>query len=143
MTLSFDYHLTFGQDAMILIHHHIFDPFDDRFKLFDPFFAPSWFIVVWVPRRSDRLWFDALFQVDNLSDPLSDPLFDPKNWIKAWDISLVVVDINFNLLTFPIENVKLRRTITPGCLFVSDQKFHRINYNALKSLNPNLSVTFF
>ena len=28
-----------------------------------------------------------------------------------------------NQLTFPIEYVKLRRTITPGCLFILDQKF--------------------
>ena len=108
---------------MILIHHHIFDQLFDW--LFDPLFAPSsWsFLVVQVTQQSDHLWFDALFQVDHLSDPLSDPLFDLKNWIKAWDILLVEVDINFNLLTFPIENVKLRQTITPSCLFVLDQKF--------------------
>ena len=29
----------------------------------------------------------------------------------------------FNPSTFPSENVELRRTITPGCLLVSDQKF--------------------
>ena len=32
-------------------------------------------------------------------------------------------DSESNASTFPIENVKLRRTITPVCLSVSDQKF--------------------
>ena len=45
--------------------------------------------------------------------------------------------------TFPIENVKLIRTITPVGLFVSDHKFSEQLQWLKKSLKLNLSVTFF
>ena len=59
---------------------------------------------------------------------------------KAGSCTLLL-PIKSNPSTFPIENVKLRRTITPVYLFISDQKFSEQLQCLKKSLN--LSVTFF
>ena len=37
--------------------------------------------------------------------------------------ALPTLPMETNPSTFPIKNVKLKQTITPGCLYVSDQKF--------------------
>ena len=63
--------------------------------------------------------------------------------VQVKSSSSEVLNINLNPSTFPNENVKLRRTVTPGCLFFLDEKFSE-QLQCLKSLlNQNLSVTFF